>query len=125
MKKFSRKKKLHIKASYITTFVFALFIMLMLVFVSSIGNQNTDRQEETLASALERDIMHCYALEGYYPPSLKYIEDHYGLVYDKEKYIVDYRPVANNIYPNIAIIKKGNSDKHERPSDLLRNGGTK
>lgn len=125
MKKFSRKKKLHIKASYITTFVFALFILLMLVFVSSIGNQNTDRQEETLASALERDIMHCYALEGYYPPSLKYIEDHYGLVYDKEKYIVDYRPVANNIYPNIAIIKKGNSDKHERPSDLLRNGGTK
>jgi len=125
MKKFSRKKKLHIKASYITAFVFALFILLMLVFVSSIGNQNTDRQEETLASALERDIMHCYALEGYYPPSLKYIEDHYGLVYDKEKYIVDYRPVANNIYPNIAIIKKGNSDKHERPSDLLRNGGTK
>ena len=58
MKKFSRKKKLHIKASYITTFVFALFILLMLVFVSSIGNQNTDRQEETLASALERDIMH-------------------------------------------------------------------
>lgn len=125
MKIFSRKKKLHIKASYITAFVFALFILLMLVFVSSIGNQNTDRQEETLASALERDIMHCYALEGYYPPSLKYIEDHYGLVYDKEKYIVDYRPVANNIYPNIAIIKKGNRDKHERPSDLLRNGGTK
>ncbi len=125
MKKFSRKKKLHIKASFITTFVFALFILIMLVFVSSIGNQNTDRQEETLANALERDIMHCYALEGYYPPSLKYIEEHYGLVYDKEKYIVDYRPVANNIYPNIAIIKKGNSDKKEKPSDLLKSGGGK
>lgn len=125
MKRFSRKKKLHIKTSWITAFVFAIFISILMVSIASIGSRNTDRQEETLANALERDIMHCYALEGFYPPSLSYIEQHYGLVYDKDKYIVDYRPVANNIYPNIAIIKKGNSEANERPSDLLREGGIK
>jgi len=124
MKIFSRRKKLHIKSSWITAIVFIAFIMILLISTTSVGNKNIDRQEETLASALERDIMHCYALRGYYPPSLSYIEEHYGLVYDKDKYIVDYRPVGNNIYPNIAIIKKGNSKTNERPSDLLRNGGT-
>lgn len=121
MKTFSRKKKLHIKPAFITVFVFTAFIVIFVFSVISVGNQNVDRQEQALTKALERDIMHCYALEGYYPPSLSYIEEHYGLIYDKDKYIVDYRPVGNNIYPNIAIIKKGNSD--ERPSDLLRNGG--
>ena len=51
--------------------------------------------------------MHCYALEGFYPPSLEYMEEHYGLTYDKSAYIVDYQPVGNNIYPNYTIIKKG------------------
>lgn len=125
MKIFSRRKKLHISSSLITTGVFVVFIAILLTSVSSVGNKNKDRQEETLASALERDIMHCYALEGYYPPSLNYLEEHYGLIYDKEKYIVDYRPVGNNIYPNISIIRKGNSDKNERPSDLLKQGGAK
>ena len=69
---------------------------------------NGDRQEQALRNAMERDVMHCYALEGFYPPSLEYIEDHYGLSYDTSVYIIDYQPIGNNIYPNYTIIRKGN-----------------
>lgn len=64
------------------------------------------REEESLHSAMERDIMHCYALEGFYPPSLDYIKEHYGLTYDSSEFIVDYQPVGNNIYPNYIIINR-------------------
>ena len=84
-----------------------MFIAIFLFSITSVSNGNEKRQEEILLNALERDIMHCYALEGYYPPSLSFIEEHYGLTYDKDKYIVDYRPIGNNIYPNLSVIKKG------------------
>ena len=87
--------------------VFAVFMLIFMMGVAIMGNGNGDRQEQALNSAMERDIMHCYALEGFYPPSLEYIEQHYGLTYDKSAYIVDYQPVGNNIYPNYTIIKKG------------------
>lgn len=72
-----------------------------------LSSSNNDRQEESLRSAMERDIIHCYALEGFYPPSLDYIKEHYGLTYNSSTFIVDYQPVGNNIYPNYTIIRKG------------------
>ncbi len=69
---------------------------------------NNDRQEDALRTAMERDIMHCYSVEGFYPPSLDYIKEHYALTYDSSKYLVDYQPIGNNIYPNYTIIRKAN-----------------
>lgn len=114
MKKFSVKRKLHISPLMLTVCVFAIFIGIFIYSISTVDTSNNERQEEILMSALERDIMHCYALEGYYPPSLAYIEEHYGLIYDKDEYIVDYRPIGNNIYPNLAIIKKGGKNEKKK-----------
>lgn len=111
MKRFTVKKKLHIRHAFIALIAFSAFIAIFIFSVSTVGNNNDTRQEELLTSALERDIMHCYALEGFYPPSLDYIEDKYGLIYDKDKYIIDYRPIGNNIYPNLAIIRKGDTNE--------------
>ncbi len=66
-----------------------------------------DRQEQALRSAMERDIVHCYALEGFYPPSLDYIVEHYGLSYDEDIFLVDYQPIGDNIYPDYTIMLKG------------------
>lgn len=109
MKRFSVRKKFKLKPTVFTVATFALFIVIFSIAIKTVKDSNTERQDEILRSALERDIMHCYALEGYYPPSLKYIEDNYGLVYDKSAYIIDYRPIGGNIYPNLTIIQKGES----------------
>jgi len=107
MKRFKKKSGLKFKSIYIGILIFLGFMLIFMIGVQIMDKGNDDRQEQALCNALERDIMHCYALEGFYPPSLEYIEQHYGLTYDKSSYIVDYQPVGNNIYPNFSIIKRG------------------
>ncbi|MCI2048785.1 MAG: hypothetical protein LKJ76_03590 [Lachnospiraceae bacterium] len=73
--------------------------------LGSLGRRDSARSKALLASAIERDITECYALEGTYPPSLSYMEEHYGLTYDSASFYVDYQPVAANIRPDYTIIE--------------------
>lgn len=82
----------------------AIVLLLFASGLSSIEETTVLKQQESLETALTRDITHCYAVEGYYPPSLAYIEEHYGLVYDKDLFFIDYQPVGSNIRPNVTII---------------------
>lgn len=89
------------------------FIALFILFyrgISSVSDTTNAKQMESLENALNRSITQCYAVEGAYPPSLEYIEEHYGLIYDKELFFVDYQPIGSNIMPDVTII--------------LRTGGT-
>ena len=93
--------------------IYILCPVILLVFMlglSSIEETAVDKQRESLETALTRNITHCYAVEGYYPPSLAYLETNYGLTYDKDLFFVDYQPVASNMRPNVTIIlRKGTS----------------
>lgn len=92
-----------IRISYI---LFPLLIIFFLYGLSSLSESTISRQQESLETALNRDIIHCYAVEGFYPPSLSYIEEHYGLVYDKDLFFVDYQPVGSNLHPDVTILLK-------------------
>ncbi len=86
-----------------------LFIGVFVIFILALSNitgDTLDRQEESLRSAISRGIVSCYCVEGTYPPSLSYLKDHYGLIYDEEHFFVDYRPIGSNIYPDVTIIRK-------------------
>ena len=48
--------------------------------------------------------MQCYALEGTYPPNLQYLEEHYGLTYDKKRFYVDYLAIGSNFFPDVTVI---------------------
>ena len=65
------------------------------------------RGKQALYVALERDISTCYALEGFYPPDLDYLKEHYGLTYDENSFVVEYQPVAGNIRPDVTILEGG------------------
>lgn len=87
----------------------AFFIVVICVFlfgVSFLSNSSVRDEKEILTNAINKDIVHCYAVEGFYPPTLSYIEDHYGLSYNTEKYLIDYESVGNNIMPNVMIIER-------------------
>ncbi len=84
----------------------ALMIALFIWAVDALSTSNLDKEESALQEALVRDITTCYALEGNYPPDLSYLEEHYGLVYDKKRFYVDYRPIASNIRPDYMVIRK-------------------
>ena len=88
--------------------IFAAIIILFYFAVEASGKNTIERQQESLESALERDIVQCYAIEGMYPPDLEYLENHYGLTYDKSLFFVDYQPIASNLYPDVTVIKTNN-----------------
>ncbi len=66
----------------------------------------TAKQEaEGLANNIRQSAVHCYALEGFYPDSLAYLEEHYGLRYDHDKYVVDYEVIGDNLMPGVTVIR--------------------
>lgn len=86
--------------------LFAAIIVLFLTGISSISGSSLMNGKEILEKAIQKDIIHCYANEGMYPPSLSYLQSHYGLTYDKSKYIVQYENIGSNIMPTVVIIER-------------------
>ncbi len=99
------KKKLN--STHINIIVFGLIIVVFMYAIRFTAGNTLDRQEEALNRAMERDIVQCYAENGYYPPSLEYIKNHYGLLYDEDTFFVDYTPVGGNIYPSYRVVRLG------------------
>ncbi len=84
-----------------------IFVLIAFLFIQAVeysGRTTIEKQQESLESAIARDIVQCYSLEGQYPPSLEYMEQHYGLTYDKDTFFVDYQPIAANLYPDYTVI---------------------
>ena len=108
--RFAQKKRISLAFLRIPYLLFPVILIVFLLALSSIQDSALQKQQESLETALERDITHCYAVEGYYPPSLSYIEEHYGPTYEKDLFFVDYQPVGSPIRPNVAIVaRKDNS----------------
>lgn len=57
-----------------------------------------------LEEALRRSCAACYAAEGVYPPNLEYLEDHYGIRVDEDRYAVFYTAFADNLMPEITVV---------------------
>lgn len=91
---------------HLSIIAFIVLIVIALNGLQDISDKTSDSQRESLESALERSIAHCYALEGTYPPSLDYIKEHYGLIYDENRFFVDYQSIGSNIMPDVTIIEK-------------------
>lgn len=67
-----------------------------------------DRQgREQLEDTIRRAAVTCYATEGVYPPTLSYLEKHYGVQVDAERYTVDYHVFAENLVPDITVLENG------------------
>ncbi len=100
-----RKNNINIFAGiFFRTIIIVILLVSFWIGIKSISKSNISRQEQSLNDALKRDIVQCYSLEGIYPPSLEYLEQHYGLIYDKDLFFIDYRPIASNIYPDVTVL---------------------
>lgn len=82
---------------------------LLLWFFSAVfhlrdGQAREGRQQ--LEDALRRSCVACYASEGIYPPSLAYLQEHYGVQIDESRYTVFYEVYADNLMPEITVLEK-------------------
>lgn len=83
-------------------------VVVLLCFASAVDSLNNGRSEEELRQleeTLRRGCVACYAVEGVYPPDLEYLEEHYGLQIDEERYTVRYSAFAENLMPDITVLE--------------------
>lgn len=81
-----------------------LILLLFLRGIQSVSDTTIAKQQESLETALSRSIAQCYAVEGMYPPSLNYLQEHYGLSYDKNKFLIDYQSIGANLMPEVVVL---------------------
>ena len=60
-----------------------------------------------LEEAILRAAVHSYAVAGYFPDSLDYITETYGIFIDQERFLVHYEVFATNLLPYIRVFDLG------------------
>ncbi|MDD6190091.1 MAG: hypothetical protein PUB75_00675 [Firmicutes bacterium] len=93
-----------------TVLAICVFLIVITVFfygINSLSKTTETKEKESLENSLSRSITYCYATEGAYPENLDYIKDNYGLIYDETKFMVDYKVIGSNIYPDVTVIEIG------------------
>lgn len=85
---------------------FLAVIAVFLYGIATVSSGSAEDERRILDEAIHKDIVHCYAVEGMYPPTLSYMEEHYGLMYDHDKFLVDYETIGSNIMPNVTILER-------------------
>lgn len=86
---------------------FAVIFLAALWAIGGVKGRADREQENILRDAVKRAAVQCYAIEGAYPSRVDYLEEHYGLVVDHEKYEVFYSTFGSNIMPDVDVFRKG------------------
>ncbi len=83
-------------------------VAVVLLFSAALESLEGGQAEEglrQLENAVRKGCVACYAAEGAYPPSLEYLEEHYGVQVDRERYVVVYNAYAENLMPDITVLE--------------------
>ncbi len=83
--------------------LFCVMLVVLLVATTNLSSGADAEGANTMRTAIERAAVLCYATEGFYPPSLSYLEQYYGVQVDRVKYAVQYEVFAPNITPTIRV----------------------
>ena len=85
-----------------------LALAVLLCFLTAVERLEQGRKDEgkqQLEDAVRRSAVACYAAEGIYPPNLEYMEEHYGIQVDRERYTVIYEVFASNLMPDVTVLE--------------------
>ena len=84
-------------------------MILVVFFLSALSRLEADRKSEgkqQLEEVLRRTAVSCYASEGFYPPDVAYMQEHYGLQFDEKNYIIRYERPVSNWMPDITVLER-------------------
>lgn len=85
------------------------FILITIVLLGSAIYKYQEKNQaldlENAQQTVTKYAIQCYASEGSYPPDLAYLEENYGLILDREKYIYYYEIFGSNVLPIIDVQK--------------------
>lgn len=83
-------------------------VLLFLLFASIdyVDLMNERQSLDLLKQTVKKATVECYVIEGVYPSDLSYLEENYGVVYDKKKFNIEYSCFSSNIMPTIVVYEK-------------------
>lgn len=85
-------------------------ILVLALFVSGVRLIEKSSRSESVSmveQSVSRAALQCYALEGFYPRSLSYLEERYGVMVDMDVYFIHYQYIADNLAPEIYVTLRG------------------
>ena len=91
---------------FISVIIIILLIVYMYIAVDNAQRKSNEESYNILSDAIIRSAVQCYAIEGFYPPDIGYLENNYGLLVDHNKYFVSYSVFASNIIPEVQVFLK-------------------
>lgn len=83
--------------------VLALVIAGFSLGISRLETSHHQQDKALLEEVLHRTAVACFASEGFYPPNVAYMQQHYGLRYDENRFTVHYDRFASNLMPDITV----------------------
>ena len=87
--------------------VAACVLAAVLWFAWDSANVQAEAQSAlSVRNAVMEAAMQCAAVEGAYPASLKYLEEHYGLIVNHSDYAVTYEAFASNVPPSVVVVPR-------------------
>ena len=93
-----------LRGMVISVIMFLGVLVLFLTVVGKTSEGTLEEQKRYLEEAVEQSLLQCYVTEGRYPESFSYLEEKYGLIYDKEHFRVDYTVYGSNLYPEVKVL---------------------
>ena len=91
------------KGLVLTVAILAAVVLFFFAAVNGASDKADASSAATLEKAIKRAAVQCYAIEGFYPPDVGYLADHYGVILDSG-YIVEYNAFSANNLPNIMVL---------------------
>ena len=83
-----------------------LFVALSAVAYFGAKEAIAEQSARSMRTAILDTALQCYAIEGAFPASLSYLEEHYGLVINKADYLVTYECYADNVSPSVVVVPR-------------------
>ena len=84
--------------------IIILAISLFGFALRNLESGGSEAQRARLEDSIRRAAVACYAAEGRYPEDMAYLETHYGLRPDYERYAVFYEIHGENLMPEITVV---------------------
>lgn len=94
------------KFKFISLIIIVLLIVYMYTAINNAQKKSDAESFKILSDAIIRSAVQCYAIEGFYPPNIEYLEENYGLLVDHDKYFISYSVFASNIIPEVDVFQK-------------------
>ncbi len=93
--------------SLFTLLILAGLLLGAVLFSMSTDANTLEQQRASTEEAIRRAAVSCYSIEGVYPQQIDYLEEHYGLSIDTDKFSVEYQAIGDNILPTVIVGIRG------------------